>query len=380
MLLIITNIPTPYRTAFFNILNNALLSVNSKLHVFYCAKSEPGRYWKFIETENNYDYTFLDGSHISLKGVHIHLNLNLVRSIEKIKPTWILLSGSWNAPATLITLAFRKKINVPILFWSEGHFDAEVRKNKIINFCRKLVFSKINNYLVPNGKSKEYILSYNEKAQFGLLPNTIDEEFFSVDKDKLLVREKLNIPYDKKVIVLISSLDHRKGVLDFFEAFKELNSPEIYVVQIGFGEYFELLKKEVENNNIKNYILTGQLDKNGVKDYLIAADIFALPTRLDPNPLTVIEAAFMKKALLVSSKAGNVDELVKDNVNGWIIPSIDKEKILVFLKIIENKTLDEVNEMGWKSFEIATKGFTRSKAANNVVSFLKLLEANENIN
>ncbi|MFY1045468.1 glycosyltransferase family 4 protein [Chryseobacterium sp. GP-SGM7] len=377
MLAIITNIPTPYRTAFFNVLNEELLKINESIHVIYCAETEPGRHWKFSPQENNYPYTFLKGLHPEFKNFYPHINIGLTACLKKLKPQWVLIAGSWNAPATIKVLLNKKKVDSPIVFWSEGHFDAQVRSNKYVDLLRKKVLKSINHFVVPNIKSKEYIHHYNSEAIVDFLPNTVDEDFFSLSpKDsKIESRNRKNLPLDKIIIVLVSSLDSRKGVLEFYDAFKKSNNDNLYVVQIGTGEFYENLKEKIVKDNLSNhYILTGQLEAKDVREYLISADIFALPTKSDPNPLSPIEAAFLKKCLLVSSKAGNAKDLISENKNGWIINEINEEDLIKNINKIAETERSKLEEMGEKSFEIVSASFTRKKAAQNLITFLQRIK------
>jgi glycosyltransferase involved in cell wall biosynthesis len=377
MLAIITNIPTPYRTAFFNVLNEELLKINESLHVIYCAETETGRHWKFSPRENKYSYTFLKGLHPEFKGFYPHINFGLISCLKKLKPEWILMAGSWNAPATINILFNKNKLNCPVLFWSEGHIDAQVRSNKYVDFLRKKTLQNINYFVVPNQKSKEYIHHYNSDATVDFLPNTVDEEFFSLSAQdsKIESRNRKNLPLDKTIIVLVSSLDSRKGVLEFYDAFKKSNNDNLYVVQIGTGEFYDTLKEKIIADNLSDhYILTGQLEAKDVREYLIAADIFALPTKSDPNPLSPIEAAFLKKSLLVSSKAGNAKDLISENENGWIINEINEEDLIENINKIAKTERSKLEEMGKKSFEIVSASFTRKKAAQNLISFLQRIK------
>jgi len=377
MLAIVTNIPTPYRTAFFNVLNEELLKVNDSLHVIYCAETETGRHWKFSPEENKYPYTFLKGFHPEFKNFAPHINFGLISCLKKLKPEWILMAGSWNAPATINILLNKNKLNCPVLFWSEGHIDAQVRSNKYVDFLREKTLQNINYFVVPNQKSKEYIHHYNSEAIVDFLPNTVDEEFFSLSEidSKTKSRTTKNLPLDKTVVVLVSSLDSRKGVLEFYDAFKKSNNDNLYVVQIGTGEFFETLKERIVKDNLSdNYFLTGQLEAKDVREYLIAADIFALPTKSDPNPLSPIEAAFLKKSLLVSSKAGNAKDLISENENGWIINEINEEDLIENINKIAKTERSKLEEMGERSFEIVSASFTRKKAAQNLITFLQTIK------
>ncbi|MCU7615087.1 glycosyltransferase family 4 protein [Chryseobacterium sp. GMJ5] len=377
MLAIVTNIPTPYRTAFFNILNQELLKKGDSLHVIYCAKTETGRHWKFNPDENTYPYTFLKGFHPEFKGFYPHINFGLISCLKKLKPDWVLLAGSWNAPATINVLLNKKNINIPVLFWSEGHIDAQVRSNQYVDYLRKKILRNIDYFVVPNLKSKEYIHHYNTDAIADFLPNTVDEEFFSLSESdsKAESRNRKNLPSDKTIIVLVSSLDQRKGVLEFYEAFKKSNIENLYVVQIGTGEFYETLQQKIKEDRLSDhYMLTGQLEAKEVREYLVAADVFALPTKSDPNPLSPIEAAFLKKALLISSKAGNSKELIPNNENGWIISEITQEHLTKSINTVAETSRAQLEEMGEQSFRIASASFTRKKAAENLISFLQKIK------
>lgn len=377
MLAVVTNIPTPYRTAFFNVLQQELQVVGEHLHVIYCAKTEPGRHWDFIPVENNYAFTFLKGWHPEFKGFYPHFNIGLITTLKKLKPNWIMAAGSWNAPATVSLLLHKKKLGCPIIFWSEGHFDAQVRQNKYVDYLRKSILNSLDYFVVPNPKSKEYILHYNANATIDYLPNTVDEHFFSLTSlpSKHEMRTLLKLPQDKTILVLVSSLDTRKGVLDFYEAFKKSNSPSLYAIQIGTGEFYDTLSNRSSMDSMSaKYQLTGQLNSKQVRDFLIAADVFVLPTKSDPNPLSPIEASFLKKALLLSSKAGNANDLIPNQENGWIIPEITENELIKKIEKIAATPREQLEQMGEISYEIAAASFTRKSASQQLLGFLKQIK------
>lgn len=373
MLVTVTNIPTPYRTAFFNVLQLELEKIGESLHVLYCAETEPDRHWQFKPEENIYDYTFLKGLHFEIGGVYPHINFGLVSKLKKLNPRWILLAGSWIAPATFSILARKSSLGAPVIFWSEGHADAQSRSGGLVEFMRRKTFESIDYFVVPNSRSAHYVQSYHFGAKTSFLPNTIDEEFFSKNiGDKAEIRKMLNIPSDKTVIILVSTLNANKSVLEFYEAFKKLKAENLYAVQIGQGPYYEELKARIARDDMGGrYRLAGQQERDAVRSYLAAADVFALPTKSDANPLSPIEAAFQRNALLLSSKAGNVGELIPSGGNGWVISEITEENILNALAEVAAADRGEIEQMGEESYKIVSENFTREKAAAGLIRFLE---------
>lgn len=379
MIAVLTNIPTPYRTPFFNQLVVDLKNVNSDLHVFYCAKTEPRRFWKFQPKENKYTYTFLKGFTLHFKSFYPHFNFGIIKELVIKKPEKLMIAGAWNTPTMLIALFVCKLLSIHTVFWSEGHLDSKVSNNLIINWLRCFVFRKFNSFVVPNNKSKKYIefITKRNNLSIGYLPNTIDETIFNEKKypSKKFLRKKYNIPITNRCIVLISTLNDRKGVIEFIEAYSMLTEKEkskLSVIFIGEGELKNNLLEFKNNNNLDNVIITGNKEILEVCEILKLSDVFALPTKLDPNPLTPIEASFMKNALLVSIKAGNFNELVFPD-NGVAIKKVSVKEIFKSLNQILLYNDEEILDMGEFSHKNVVKNYSRQSASENLIKFLNTI-------
>lgn len=374
MLVVLTNIPTPYRTAFFNILNNLLKNKGQGFHVIYCAKTEPRRFWNFKPEENRYEYTFLPGWHPVFKNYYPHVNFGLLKKIKQLDPKYLLVAGSWNAPATINILLNKGKIKAKVLFWSEGHQDAQRSSNKWINLIRKKIYKNFNYFVVPNMSSELYIRKFNKNALIGFLPNTIDEDFYESTTNNIdCIKEKHGLTHLKKIFVCVAALNHLKGVFDLLKAYNLLDKAikkQIGLVFLGTGELLIDMKKYKEINNLDNVYLFGHQDKYFVKDLVSASDVFILPTRLDSNPLTPLEASFMRKPLILSKFAGNYHELLIENKNGFGLQSVDINSIYNSLKFFIEKDKDEITQMGELSYENVKLTFARVSVANSLISFL----------
>ena len=101
-LVVLTNIPTPYRTAFFDALAEEAARAGKRFHVLYCAKTEPGRYWPYDASKIRHAHTVLRGFHPSLTGIHAHLNPGVLAELNLLKPDTLIIAGSWNTPTMLI--------------------------------------------------------------------------------------------------------------------------------------------------------------------------------------------------------------------------------------------------------------------------------------
>jgi glycosyltransferase involved in cell wall biosynthesis len=129
------------------------------------------------------------------------------------------------------------------------------------------------------------------------------------------------LPVDGRVLVQVSTLTERKGVLPLAQAFLGLSETDragARLVFVGEGEQ----RAELEGLAAQSagaIRLLGQLPPEEVRQALWAADAFVLNTRLDPNPLSAIEASAAGLPVLMSAAAGNIHEIVEAPNAGFVI-------------------------------------------------------------
>ncbi len=322
-LVVLTNIPTPYRTAFFDALAAAACA-GKRFHVLYCAKTEPGRHWPYEPAKMKHAHTVLRGFHPSLTGIHAHLNPGVLAELNLLKPDMLLLAGSWNTPTMLIAGLNIYSPAPRRFFWSEGHADAALHKSGLIAWLRRRVYRTFDGFAVPNAKSAEWAVAQAGSARPVVsLPNAIDAAFFKRPSGdaRSQARRKLGLPVEGRVLVQVSALTERKGVLPLAKAFLGLSDADragARLVFVGEGEQRSELES-LASQSAGSIRLLGQLPPEEVRQVLWAADAFVLNTRLDPNPLSAIEASAAGLPVVMSSAAGNISEIVEAPDAGFII-------------------------------------------------------------
>jgi glycosyltransferase involved in cell wall biosynthesis len=326
MLFVLTNIPTPYRTAFFDALAEAAACAGRRFHVVYCAKTEPGRHWPYDPAKMKHAHTVLRGLHPSLTGIHAHLNPGVLAELNRLKPDTLLLAGSWNTPTMLIAGLNIYSPAPRRFFWSEGHADAALHKFGLIAWLRRRVYRTFDGFAVPNAKSAEWAIAQAGSPRPVInLPNAIDAAFFRRPSGdtRTQARQRLGLPTKGRLLVQVSALTERKGVLLLAKAFLGLSDADraaARLVFVGEGEQ----RTELESlaaQSAGTIRLLGQLPPEEVRQVLWAADAFVLNTRLDPNPLSAIEASAAGLPVVMSAAAGNVHEIVEAPNAGFVIPN-----------------------------------------------------------
>ena len=161
-LLVITNIPTPYRIDFFNILFKVLQENNSQLKVLYCSRTEPNRHWRIDFDQQLFEYKILKGFHLNLKSLFLHFNPSIVHESKTFRPDVILYAGAWNMPTLVLNLINGKmlKSKWKSVFWSEGHEGAVLHNKGIVPVIRKIVLNLFDGFAVPNQRSEKYLFDF----------------------------------------------------------------------------------------------------------------------------------------------------------------------------------------------------------------------------
>jgi len=323
-LVVLTNIPTPYRTAFFDALAEEAARAGKRFHVLYCAKTEPGRHWPYEPGKIKHAHTVLRGFHPSLTGIHAHLNPGVLAELNLLKPDTLLIAGSWNTP-TMLTAGLNIYSPAPRrFFWSEGHADAALHKSGLIAWLRRRVYRTFDGFAVPNAKSSEWAIAQaGSPRPIVTLPNAINAVFFKRPSGdaRSQARAKLGLPEKGRVLVQVSALTERKGILPLAKSFLGLPVVErsgARLLFVGEGEQHSELESLAASSAGTIRVL-GQLPPEEVCQALWAADVFVLNTRLDPNPLSAIEASAAGLPIVMSAAAGNISEIVEAPDAGFVI-------------------------------------------------------------
>jgi glycosyltransferase involved in cell wall biosynthesis len=370
MLVVLTNIPTPYRTAFFDALAEEASRAGRRFHVLYCAKTEPGRHWHYDDSKMRHAHTVLRGFHPSLAGIHAHLNPGVLAELNLLKPDTLIIAGAWNTPTMLVAGLNIYSPHPRRYFWSEGHADAALHKGGLIAWLRRRMYRTFDGFAVPNAKSAEWAL-----AQAGgprpivTLPNAIDAKFFARPSGNARAesRRALGLEGDGRVLVQVSALTERKGVVELAEKFLALSVAErrgAKLLFVGEGELRDQLKALAAESSGAIRVL-GQLPPEEVRRVLWAADAFVLNSRLDPNPLSAIEAAAAGLPVVMSAAAGNTHEIVEVPNAGFVIrdPADPSEA----LRSVLSASDAELSAMGERAAQIARTQFDAVAVARSLI-------------
>ena len=369
-LVVLTNIPTPYRTAFFDALAEAAAQAGRRCHVLYCAKTEPGRHWPYDPSRMKHAHTVLRGFHPSLAGVHAHLNPGVLAELNRLKPDTLLIAGAWNTPTMLVAGLNIYSPHPRRFLWSEGHAGSVLKQKGLIAWARRRVYRTFDGFAVPNAKSAEWARAQGGAAKpCFLVPNAVESGHYRRPSlaAKAEARARFGLPREGRVLLQVGLLASAKGAPELARTFLALPGEvrrETILALAGSGPAEAELRALSESSS-GTLRLLGQLAPDGVRDALWSADAFVLNTRRDSNPLSAIEASAAGLPIVMSAAAGNIREVVELPNTGFVIrdPADPSEALRAVLAASDQ----ELAGMGARAAELARTQFDARVVARALI-------------
>ena len=172
-----------------------------------------------------------------------------------------------------------------------------------------------------------------QSAMVKIAPGIDVEHFIPTDASRL--RESLGLT-DKKVIVSVGRLVHRKGQDHLIEAMPEIlkNVPRAHLLLVGEGPYREHLQNLVHQLKLESSVtFIGRIQYQDLPMYICVGDIFAMPSRsrlmgLEVEGLGIVylEASSCGLPVLAGDSGGAPDAVIQ-NETGLVVSGTDNKEI-----------------------------------------------------
>ncbi len=158
----------------------------------------------------------------------------------------------------------------------------------------------------------------------------------ATESSQAAARLALGIPPETFLVVACGTLDWRKGpdlLLDAVINLRKL-APSLAIKILWLGGKTDVdgvtdLEDRILNHDLGDvFVLQGVV--GNPLDYMLAADCFALPSREDPFPLVMLEAASLERPMVAFHESGGAPELLADGA-GLLAPHGDVNQFAICL-------------------------------------------------
>lgn len=343
--LFITNYPSPYRVDFWNLLGK---SVDLTVSFTSNPEAQKHRSSKWFNTNyENFKPVFLKRKR-NFFGKVIYTDI-----IPLIKKDWdIIISGGYSSYTQMYAIEYMRFHRRPFFIEADGAF---VKQESLMQYCIKKHFiSAAKGWLGSGSTTTDYFVHYGAKRErvydypfTSLTEADVKNAGIKTKSEKESVRKRLNI-VEEKVVLSVGQFIHRKAFDVLIDAASRLKNVGIYIVG---GEPTEQYIYQVKNLNITNVHFVGFKNKAELAEYYIASDGFAMPTREDIWGLVVNEALSYGLPVVSSDKCVAALELIKDGVNGYIVPVEDSAALAEGINKVLTGDYDSMSSAAYHSIQ-----------------------------
>jgi phosphatidylinositol alpha-1,6-mannosyltransferase len=273
--------------------------------------------------------------------------------LESRKITTVFFGAA--APLGLLSHALRRKGATKIVALTHGH---EVWWSKVWPFT--WMMRRIGNgvdhltYLGEYTRSNisRALSTRAESAMVKIAPG-IDTDHFAPHSGAMTLRRELNLQ-DKKVIVSVGRLVHRKGQDTLIESLPEIlgQIPNAHILFVGEGPYRDyLVKRATELGVLQNITFIGRIHYADLPRHICVGDIFAMPSRsrlagLEVEGLGIVylEASACGLAV-IGGISGGAPDAVLEGETGYAVDGTSPAAVAAAaIKLLSQPEL--ANEMG----------------------------------
>lgn len=195
---------------------------------------------------------------------------------------------------------------------------------------KKFFSYKADILIACSNSIKEHLINNFKVSQNKILVihNSTEPAELNILRSRKEILTELNIPNGRIIIGFIGRINfNEKGVDILLEAFKQLsqNRKNLFLVLIGNGQNESDVRVYFKRYNLNALLLPPKTDIN---EYLNVIDIFILASRVDPFPLTMLEAGLMKVPFIGSDVDG-ISELIEHEKDGLLFESDDIDDLIM---------------------------------------------------
>ena len=309
--LLLTNMPTPYRVDFCN-----CLSQYCQLTVIFEGKRTNQQKFNWIdERQFKFEYYFVDNYLNEQKIKWKILFLPLQKVYDRI------VIGCYHTRTQSLLILLLKFLRRKYVFETDGGIIPEHENIAKFTFKRVLI-GGATLYLSPSNFTDDYLMHYGalqdkiRRYPFTSIKTSDIVEKVLSEKEKETIRRKLGIQ-THYLVLSVGQFIHRKGFDILLKAMKTVHADATLCLIGGTptDEYNSIIKE----NNLTNVTFRPFLSKDELNEYYKASNLFVLPTREDIWGLVINEAMSQGLPVITTDRCVAGLELISDK--NLIVPS-----------------------------------------------------------
>ncbi len=365
-LLIFAIYAAPYRTDLFQ-----SLSQEFETTVFYEMSQGDQRNDEYFKKKQN-DY-FLD----TAVGVS-----KFKEAKRNLKEYDLVALYDWSSKVGCSLILSCKIKNIPFVVNCDGVILQE-HGSAIKEIAKRIILKGASACLASGQYAKKYFLRY------GLKENQVHiHGFTTLHKEDILecpmealnkteLRHTLGLPADGKLAIAVGRFIPLKRYDALIRAWRVMADDQ-YLLLIGGGPEEQNYRKIIAELKLANVIVDGYHDKDELKLFYQAADVFVHPTSYDAWGLVINEAMANGLPVVASDHCVAALELIHSGENGFVVPVDDNAQIQEAIQLVFSNS-GAAKKMAQKGLESIQSYTIENMAHTHMQVFKSILRGNNEI-
>jgi glycosyltransferase involved in cell wall biosynthesis len=371
--LVISNIPTPYRIPLFNELNAQLGRLGIGFKVVFGALGYARRRWEIDMSQCEFAWEVLPAKKLPLtdpeRAVFTYPGLGC--ALRRDKPSLVIANG-FSIASTKIWLRswFR---HTPYLIWSgavnrPGEPDSLLRRRQ-----RRSLVSRASGFIAYGTRAREYLVDLGaDPSRIFIGINTVETSYFQVESARLRADKEASIGGPRR-IVYVGTLEQGKRPDLLLHAVHMLaRSRRDFVLDlVGSGPLERRLHELADHLAIANHVqFHGFQQRPDVARHLARAFCFVFPTGVDIWGLVLVEAMAAGVPCLASIHAGATPDLIRYGDTGFAVDFSDTRKVAEIINWLLDHP-DEARAIGERASRFVAEEVNLAKSAAGFVAAIR---------
>lgn len=216
------------------------------------------------------------------------------------------------------------------------------RSQSAMDMAKKYLYFKNEPFVAASGIPDKYIEMLNNENK-----KCFDDPISIITAGRLVEYKKIDV-----------ALEAAK------EAFEK---DKFDFVIAGDGPMKSKLQSYINSVSLQSKMhLLGQIDRNDLQKLMGERQVFVLISKHETFGLVYLEA-MLQGCIVIASRFGGVDGIIKDGENGFLCEEGNKEELVQILKRINDMELKEKKEISFNAIKTA-KNYTEKSVAERYLS------------
>lgn len=305
---LVTNIPAPYRVPVFERLSRV---PGCELHLVYCSGTEPDRAWRL--SEGAYRQHYLRERFVTVGGRFIHVNVDVGAVLSGIEPDVVITTG-YN-PTHLLAFLYAWRRCVRHVVMTDGTSRSESGLSRLHRLLRLMVMRRSAAFIGPSEGTFDLFKEY------GIPQPQMFQSHLCADNNAFAPYRQSEKKYDFLFCGRFVAVKNPSFALAVARGVAQKLGRRISLAFMGAGELEPQLRVEAQSvADVLDVQFLGFAQQHELPARYAAARVFLFPTSWDPWGVVANEACAAAVPVVVTPEAGAAGELIKDGVNGLVMP------------------------------------------------------------